>query len=174
MIMQNELSSLLRDTLRDEDVSRLLETSPKLRRLIKKMYGEIQRLTDDDEDDGSVFPVRSGAETRLLRTCDILLFEAQGRKVALRTKAQEISFYSNFEQLKSQLPDSFLRCHRGYIVNTKKVQNVNFALSVIVLTDGSNVPFSRTYREAVRVTLSKLLDNPANESNEDENSGRIN
>ena len=158
MTMPKDLNELLRETLRDEDVSKLLDDSPKLRRLIKRMYGEIQRLSDDDEDDGSVFPVKSGAETRLIRTCDIFLFEAQGRKVALRTKAQEISFYSNFEQLTNQLPSSFLRCHRGYIVNTKKVRNVNFAESAIMLSDGSSVPFSRTYREAVRTALGKLTD----------------
>jgi len=155
--MPKDLNEFLRETLRDEDVSKLLDESPKLRRLIKRMYGEIQRLSEDDEDDGTVFPVKSGAETRLLRTCDVFLFEAQGRKVALRTKAQEISFYSNFEQLVSQLPGNFLRCHRGYIINTKKVTNVNFAESVILLSDGSNVPFSRSYRDAVRTTLASLL-----------------
>jgi len=154
--MPKDLSALLRETLGDDEVAKLLKDSPKLRRLIKSMYGEIQRLSGDDEDDGSVFPVKSGAETRLLRTCDILFFEAQGRKVALRTKAQEISFYSNFEQLTTQLPDNFLRCHRGYIVNTKKVRNVSFAESSISLSDGSNVPFSRTYRDAVRAALDKL------------------
>ena len=41
MTMPKELSALLSETLRDEDVSKLLETSPKLRRLIKRMYGEI-------------------------------------------------------------------------------------------------------------------------------------
>jgi len=154
--MQKDLDSLLRETLRDDEVAKLLDDSPKLRRLLKRMYGEIQRLAGEDEDDDSVFPVKSGAETRLFRTCDIYLFEAQGRKVALRTKAQEISFYSSFEQLKSQLPEHFLRCHRGYIVNTKKVRNVSFAESTISLSDGSDVPFSRTYRDEVRAALDKL------------------
>ena len=157
MTASDELNSLIQDTLRDESISGFLQTSPKLRRLIKRMYGEIQRLTGEDEDDGSVFPVKSGAETRLLRTCDIFFFEAQGRKVALRTRAQEISFYSNFEQLMSQLPDTFMRCHRGYIVNTKKMKSINFAESNILLSDGSNVPFSRSYRDAARAALDKLL-----------------
>ena len=156
MTIPDELNSLIRETLRDDDVSELLEASPKLRRLIKRMYGEIQRLSGDDEDDGSVFAVKSGGETRLLRTCDIFLFEAQGRKVALRTKAQEISFYSSFEQLMNQLPDWFLRCHRGYIVNTKKMQSISFSDSTVQLTDGSSVPFSRSYRDAARAALDKL------------------
>ena len=156
MTIPDDLGALLRDTLRDENVSDLLDSSPKLRRLIKRMYGEIQRLSSEEEDDGSVFPVKSGAETRLLRTCDIYFFEAQGRKVALRTKAQEISFYSSFEQLTNQLPEWFMRCHRGYIVNTKKMKAVNFAESNILLSDGSSVPFSRSYRDAAKAALDKL------------------
>ena len=156
MTVSDELSSLIRNTLLDEGVSELLDASPKLRRLIKRMYSEIQRLSDEDEDDGSVFPVKSGGETRLLRACDILLFEAQGRKVALRTKAQEISFYSSFEQLMSQLPDWFLRCHRGYIVNTKKIKSINFTENSILLSDSSTVPFSRSYREAAKAVLERL------------------
>jgi len=155
--MPKDLNELLRETLLDRDVSKLLEDSPKLRRLIKRMYGEIQKLSgDDDDDDGSVFPVKSGAETRLLRTCDIFFFEAQGRKAALRTKAQEIAFYTNFEQLTSQLPETFLRCHRGFIVNTKKMRNVNFSENAIYLSDGSQVPFSRTYRDDVRAVLAGM------------------
>ena len=156
--MQNDLSALMRETLQDENVSKLLGESPKLRRLIKRMYGEIQRLSDEDEDDGTVFPIKSGSETRLLRTCDIFLFEAQGRKVALRTKAQEISFYSSFESLMEQLPDSFLRCHRGYIVNIKKIQNVSFPESLVRLSDGSEVPFSRSYRESVRTAIGRAIE----------------
>ena len=150
MTTQGELNALLRETLRDKDVSKLLESSPKLKQLIRQMYGELRRLSGDGEDDGSVFPVKSGAETRLLRTGDIYFFEAQGRKIALRTKAQELSFYSNFEQLLEQLPDWFLRCHRSYIVNTRKVRSVSFAENIIAMDDGSSVPFSRTYRDAVR------------------------
>ena len=161
MTVPRELSILLRDTLRDESVSKILESSPKLRRLIRRMYDEIQSLLNEDEDDQSVFPVKSGTETKLLRTYDIYFFEAQGRKVALRTRAQEISFYSSFEQIMSQVPDWFWRCHRGYIVNTKRIQSVNFAESTILLADGSSIPFSRSYRDAARAVLDKLLGNTA-------------
>lgn len=153
---QTEMEILLRNAMRDKDISRLMDSSPKLRSLIRRMYGEIQRLAEDEDDDGSVFPVKSGAETRLLRTCDIYFFEAQGRKIALRTKAQEIAFYSSFEQLLEQLPDWFLRCHRGYIINLKKLGGVNFAEGTISMSDGSDVPFSRSYRDSVRAALERF------------------
>ena len=155
MTLSDELGVLITETLRDENVSRLLESSPKLRRLIRRMYDELRQQSADDGDDGSVFTVKSGAERRILRACDIYFFEAQGRKVALRTKTQEISFYSSFDQLKEQLPDWFLRCHRAYVINTRKIMSVNFPDSVITMTDGSDVPFSRMYRDAVRAITNK-------------------
>ena len=157
MTVEKELSALIRETLRDQDVVKILTSSPKLKRLLRRMIDELRRLSDEDEDDGSVFPVKSGAETRLLRTCDIYFFEAQGRKVALRTKAQEISFYSSFEQLQELLPLWFLRCHRGYMINTKKMRGVSFSESNIAMADGSSIPFSRMYREAVRAALHKQI-----------------
>jgi DNA-binding LytR/AlgR family response regulator len=151
--MADELGLLLKKTLRDTEVARTLDGSPKLRHLIKRMYDEINRLGGEDADDGSVFPVKSGAETRLLRTCDIFFFESQGRKTAIRTKAQEISFYSNFEDVLAQLPEHFLRCHRSFIVNAKKARSVSFSENLIAMADGSSVPFSRSYRAEVREKL---------------------
>lgn len=156
--MPEDLGAYVRSALHDEEVVRSLENSPKLRRLLKRLLDEIRGLRGDSDDDGSVFPVKSGSETRLLRACDILFLESQGRKTALRTKAQEITFYSSFDSLTAQLPDWFLRCHRGYIVNTKKLSGADFTENTLTLSDGSTVPFSRTYRAAVRAALDKTGD----------------
>jgi DNA-binding LytR/AlgR family response regulator len=153
--MSDDINAFVHSALRDADISKLLSESPKLRKLVKRLCDEVRLLSDDD-DDGSVFPVKNGANTKLLRTCDIFFFESQGRKIALRTKAQEIVFYSKFEQLTTQLPDSFLRCHRSYIVNAKKIKEVNFTSSVVTMSDGSVIPVSRTYRDSVKEALDKL------------------
>jgi DNA-binding LytR/AlgR family response regulator len=156
--MPEDFAAFVNKTLRDEDVSKLLRTAPKLRGLIKRMYDEVRRLSgedNDDDDDGSVFPVKTTSGTRLMRACDIFFFEAQGRKIALRTRAQEITFYSNFEQLINQLPNAFIRCHRGFIVNTRKVRSASFADNTLTMKDGSAVPISRTYRAIVRTAIDR-------------------
>jgi DNA-binding LytR/AlgR family response regulator len=152
--MAEDLGAYVRETLRDAGVARALESSPKLRRLLKRLLDEIRRLMGiSEEDDGSVFPIKNGAETQLIRACDIFFFEAQGRKIALRTQSQELTFYASFEHLTDQLPSWFLRCHRGYIVNAKKLRSASLAENTLMLSDGSAVPVSRTYRDAVRAAL---------------------
>ena len=34
-----------------------------------------------------------------------------------------------------QLPDTFIQCHKSYIVNTKKITSVDFSNNVIFLND---------------------------------------
>jgi DNA-binding LytR/AlgR family response regulator len=151
--MSGDLGAFVKNALLDEEVSRCLGSSPKLRVLLKRLLDEIRQLRGEEEDDGSVFPVKNGAETRLMRACDIYFFESRGRKIALRTRAQEITFYSNFESLASQLPNWFLRCHRGYIVNMKKMTGADFSENTLTLSDDSAIPISRTYRDAVRAAV---------------------
>jgi DNA-binding LytR/AlgR family response regulator len=153
--MADDLTAFVKSVLHDEDVAKILQESPKLRTLVKRLYNEARRISGDDDDD-SLFPVKNGAETRFLKTRDILFFESRGRKIALRTKAQEIVFYSNFEQISEQVPEHFMRCHRGYIVNTRKIQAANFAENTIAMAEGSIVPFSRTYRDAVRERIENI------------------
>jgi DNA-binding LytR/AlgR family response regulator len=151
--MSSDLGAFVKNTLLDEEVSRCLNASSKLRILLKRLLDEIRELKGESEDDGSVFPVKNGAETKLMRACDIFFFESRGRKIALRTRAQEITFYSNFDALAAQLPNWFLRCHRGYIVNMKKMTGADFAENTLTLSDDSAIPISRTYRDAVRAAI---------------------
>jgi DNA-binding LytR/AlgR family response regulator len=156
--MDKKLEDYVRSALRGEEVARLMRQSTELRRLVGRLRDEIYRLSGelDAYNDGNMFQVRAEGEVRLIRACDILFFEAQGRKIALRTEAQEICFYSNFKQVLLRLPDFFRRCHKGYIVNTRKIKSINFNQSVIHMNEGSAVPFSRSYREEVQGILADI------------------
>ena len=85
-----------------------------------------------------------------MKTADISFFEAKGKKIAVKTKGQEILFYSNFETVLRQLPDWFVRCHKGFVVNTRKIQKVNLSEMSLVLIDKCTIPVSRTYRKEIK------------------------
>ena len=54
--------------------------------------------------------------------------------------------YTNLDDFASKLPESFLRCHRGYIVNLHRVYSYNAVR--ILLTDGEEIPIGRAYRDS--------------------------
>ena len=68
----------------------------------------------------------------------------------MNTGAREYGFYSTIEQLQEELGEQFIRCHRGFLVNQKKVERVVFAKNLIVLTDGYEIPVSRTYKSILK------------------------
>ncbi len=80
----------------------------------------------------------------------IYYFEAREKKVYLRTENREFGFYSTLEQLEEQLPDMFVRCHRGFIVHKGKIREVQLSKNMIFLEKDVTVPLSRSYKAEVK------------------------
>lgn len=80
----------------------------------------------------------------------ISCFEARQKKICIRVEAVEYEAYDTIEHLAGTLPDEFVRCHRSYIVNRKKIVRINMSENLICLEDGTCVPISRSYRAKVR------------------------
>jgi DNA-binding LytR/AlgR family response regulator len=131
--------------------SALLRRPPaqvELRRILTGVYADLRAQADDSEGEG--FRLKTGGGSYRVAAHQISFFESRGRKIAMKTQTQEITFYANMGEVLSGLPDYFLRCHKGYIVNTRRVTAVKVAAMVLILDDGCAIPFSRSYREAVR------------------------
>lgn len=80
----------------------------------------------------------------------ICYFEARDKKIFLCLETKEYGFYETMAKLEETLPDYFIRCHRGFIVNSKKVVKVYLSQNEIELEDEIYIPISRSYRSAVK------------------------
>ncbi|MCD8103779.1 MAG: LytTR family transcriptional regulator DNA-binding domain-containing protein [Lachnospiraceae bacterium] len=80
----------------------------------------------------------------------IYYLEARGKKVFIRTKAEEFGVRGTIENLAEQLPENFTRCQRSYIVNTDYITRVRLCENRLYLRDDLWVPISRSYREAFK------------------------
>lgn len=80
----------------------------------------------------------------------ICYFEAREKKVFVQTVSEEYSFYGTIEKLEENLPGFFVRCHRSFIVNTRKIERVLLSQSLILLTAQMDVPLSRTYKAQLK------------------------
>lgn len=85
----------------------------------------------------------------------ILYFEASNKKTILRTAGQAFEFYMPMSEVIEKLPDSFVRTHKSYVVNTDKISFVDYKDMAIKLKDGSVVYLSRNYKEALQTALAK-------------------
>ena len=98
-----------------------------------------------------VFSTREG--TIRVPYSQILYFEARNKKIVLCTNRSEMDFYSTLEGIMHKVPEYFLRCHKGFIVNKHLVNRVDLSENTLHLIGGFQVPISRSYREAAKEAL---------------------
>ena len=116
---------------------------------VKEAIQEVLKKYQNPDID-KVFVVDNQEGRVLIEYSAIYFFEARNKKIYLNTGAREYGFYSTIEQLQEELGEQFIRCHRGFLVNQKKIERVVFAKNLLILTDGYEIPVSRTYKSILK------------------------
>ena len=104
--------------------------------------------------DKETFVIQTGSSQYNIAAYSISFIESRGKRVAMKTLTQEIEFYSGMDAILSRLPSYFMRCHKGYIVNTRRISTIRGSTMSIELDDGCVIPYSRSYRESIKGAIS--------------------
>lgn len=92
--------------------------------------------------------VRKGFEVKFIPLESITYFESIKRKVVVYYDNTSIDYYYKFQDLDDFVSQyGFIRCHRSYIVNKKKISKVN---SLNLHVDDIEIPIGRTYKESIQ------------------------
>ncbi|MBR5091081.1 MAG: LytTR family transcriptional regulator DNA-binding domain-containing protein [Ruminiclostridium sp.] len=76
----------------------------------------------------------------------ILYFEAENKKVLIRTASQEIECGLSLGNIEEMSPASFIRTHKSFVVNMDHITSVDYVNMEVVLSDGSAVYLSRSFK----------------------------
>ena len=98
----------------------------------------------------SLFVVESQEGKICIPYNQIYFFESKEKKVFVQTGSMEYCFYKTLEVLEGELPSYFVRCHRSFIVNTRKIYKIMLSQSVLLLQEGKDVPLSRSYKPILK------------------------
>ena len=115
----------------------------------------IKELLEDMEKDlhkngAALYTLETKQGKTLIPYKDILYFESRERKIFLCTKSRQFPFYDTLERLEEVLPEHFLRCHKGFIINANNIEQVSFTENIVHLSGGYQIPMSRSHKAAVR------------------------
>lgn len=92
---------------------------------------------------------------------DIYFLENSRHKVNICTKSDCLSIRATFEELLSRLPsDSFVQCHRSYIVNLNHVQQ--YKSSYFIMEDNSPIKITPSHSAAVRERFFQFMSRKSN------------
>ncbi len=108
-------------------------------------------------DKNQTFVVENRGERNIIGYRRINYFESREKKVFLCTESEEFGFYNTLDELEVSLREDFIRIHRSFLVNRQKIASVFISQSRVVLTDGSELPLSRSYKPMVRDYLKEAV-----------------
>lgn len=123
-------------------------TEDRLMDNLSELWEQYQEKDSGEEEESLVIETREGKT--FVPFSKIYYFEAREKKIYLRLKKQELTFYDTLEHLAERLPASFVRCHRSFIVSRSRIRRVMLSKNLIVLEQGMEIPLSRSYKPAFK------------------------
>ena len=93
--------------------------------------------------------IQHGGAVTMVNPSTIEYVESDRRKVKLYlTSGEVMETYATLGQMLDMLPDSFVQCHKSYIVNMAHISELRTA--GVLLHSGAEVPVSQRQRKAIR------------------------
>lgn len=100
-----------------------------------------------EQSDKEFISVKADYKTQLVKIADIVYLESAGEYVRLHIEGSStITTLFRLKNMETSLPqDSFLRVHRSYIVNLKRISS--YTKGRIFLDNGEYIPLGENYKE---------------------------
>lgn len=116
----------------------------------KKAMLQILLSMSEFTEEEKVLCIRTRQKAQYIPYDKIYYIEARDKKLYARTEYQEIGFGGTLMQLQKQLEDSFVRCHKGYLVNKSKILAIDWANHLVQLGSEIVLPISRNCQSKLR------------------------
>lgn len=126
---------------------------------LKKTNHEVFLLMGERQKEGSSekFVLDTKSCKLSLYYQNVLAFEANNKKITLRTDTEEYDFYDSIENLLKQTPHYIVRCHRSFLINVNRIARIEFSDALIVMDDGTEFPLSRSYKSEVKCAYDEIF-----------------
>lgn len=123
----------------------------------EKLMKAINKAFDNINESLKFILVKCGKENRKICVNDINYVESEGRLIKFNLDREVITVYGKISDVDGELDTSFVRIHKSYLVNMKKIKN--YALNKVVLENNKVLPISRTYAKKCKETIFDFLKN---------------
>lgn len=126
---------------------------PLQRQTATQVLSEIFQCYLKNETDEEVFMVETRDEKQRIPYSQILYFESRCKKIYVCTQNFEYGFYETMDHLEEKFSDTFIRCHRSFLVNRDKIQQVKLSQNHLILNGDIEIPLSRSYKNQIKEQL---------------------
>ena len=125
----------------------------------QKEIDDLLRLVKLQKDSAPRLAIQQNGKTQKLPLSELMVLEQQGHHVVLSLKGgSTIQLYGKLSDLLPQLEGQPFFCpHKSYCVNLAFVRGINEEYQCYKMSDGKNVPISRTNRKAAKKEFEDYL-----------------
>ncbi len=116
-----------------------------------KLLYYINKLVYSYRNENSSVTITSNGRKSKIMCNDIFFLESHERKVIYNTTKGNFEEYIKLDKAIEKLKTDFLKCHKSFAVNLKYVKD--FSKLKILLSNGEEIPISRSQYENVRKTI---------------------
>ena len=99
--------------------------------------------------------IQMGGRVVLVAPQKISYLESDRRKVRIHVGSEVLETYASLGQMMEKLPDTFLHCHKSFLVNMDHVAELQS--DCLTLLSGENIPVSQKRRKAVKESFLSYL-----------------
>ena len=92
-------------------------------------------------------------ETIYLNTNCIVYIERVNRKVQIVCENERYLIYDSLNNIEEKLPSDFIRCHIGYIVNSRFINSIGN--KSIKIYNGEEISLGRAYKSKISAMLNQ-------------------
>lgn len=119
---------------------------------VKKVQAHLTKKETTPQND-EIF-VKDGHDLVKLNLREVLYIEAVSNYVSFKTQEKNVLSLLSMKKLEDNLPNYFVRIHRSYIVNIRKVDKVE---STNLIIGSIALPVSSSYKQALLEKLNLML-----------------
>lgn len=144
-----DLSALIQNCMRPVGILLMPFSHDQISGCLKRILDDYAALSADAQDQGYLL-LDSGSSSYRIPHGQILYLEALDKKLNICTERQSIAVRKSLGSLMEALPEQFIRIHRSYVVNSARIDQINFSEMTLTLTSGDLLPIARSCRDALK------------------------
>ena len=118
----------------------------------EKLEETILRLIDDIKHTPSKF-IRLNNNKTIINQDEVNYIKKDGMKLVFCTNTRTYETYSSFNKIEGCLPENFVRCHKSYIVNVKKISDINSNKNTILFSHNDSCFIGAKYKNKILEVL---------------------
>ena len=114
-------------------------TSDRLEDTVKRLFDDIYGLPKKY--------IKIDNKNTIVDESEIKYIKRDGMKVVFHTDTRDYEIYSSFNKIQNNLPDNFVRCHKSFIANINKINNIEPVENKIIFDNDISCDIGPKYKD---------------------------